>query len=209
MKRGRPRADVRPGDDVGGRHWGPTSWSGRFTLGVALWLIPVAVVWVTLTPFYNDFLRTSAENLVRLFESPGATRLLEHDEHHFIVTRTDVPAAKSRFGSVRTTDVHFPLVMLGAFFLAVPGIRWRKRLENLGWAALISIFFHIISLLFWVHFIYATQNDAWSAEHYATWQMNFWGLGKHLLDLPFKFAMPLLLWSAFYLGELLRAARKM
>ncbi len=186
----------------------PTSWSGRFTLGVALWLIPVAIVWTMLTPLYNAFLTTAAENLVRLTESPKATRLLEHDQHHFIVTRTDVPAIRNRFGSVRITDVHFPLVMLGAFFLAVPGIPWRKRLENLGWAALISIFFHIISLLFWVHFIYATQNEAWSAEHYSSWQMNFWGLGKHLLDLPFKFSMPLLLWAGFYLGELLRASRK-
>ena len=184
----------------------PTSWSGRFALGVALWLIPMAVVWSLLTPSYNLFLTTSAENLVRLFESPDATRLLAHDEHHFIVTRTDVATTKSRFGSVRVTDVHFPLIMLGAFFLAVPGIPWRQRLENLGWAGLVSIFFHIVSLLFWVHFIYATQNQEWSAEHYAPWQMNFWGLGKHLLDLPFKFAMPLLLWAAFYLRELLRAS---
>lgn len=185
----------------------PTSWSGRFALGVALWLIPVAIVWTMLTPFYNSFLTTSAENLVRLTESPRATRLLKHDNHHFIVTRTDVSEAKSMFGSVRTTDVHFPLIMLGAFFLAVPAVPWRKRLENLGWASLMSIFFHIFSLLFWVHFIYATQHDVWSAEHYSPWQINFWGLGKHLLDLPFKFAMPFLLWAGFYLGEMLRAAR--
>ncbi len=183
----------------------PTSWSGRFTLGAALWLIPVALLWAMLTPFYNAFLTTSAENLVRLTESPKVTRLLEHDQHHFIITRTDVPTTKGWLESVRTTDVHFPLVMLGAFFLAVPGIAWRKRLENLGWATLISIFFHIFSLLFWVKFIYATQLGDWSAENYSTWQMNFWGLSKHLLDLPFKFAMPLLLWSAFYLRELLPA----
>ncbi len=185
----------------------PTSWSGRFILGVALWLVPAAIVWTTLTPFYNSFLKTSAENLIRLTESPRATRLLVHDKHHFLITRTDEPEAKSLFGSVRTTDVHFPLIMLGAFFLAVPGIPWRKRLENLGWAVLMSIFFHIISLLFWVHFIYATQHNVWSVEHYAPWQINFWGLGKHLLDLPFKFAMPLLLWAMFYLDELVRASR--
>ena len=171
-------------------------------------MIPVAIVWTILTPFYNTFLTTSAENLVRLLESPNATRLLEHDDHHFIVTRTDVPATTSRFGSVRVTDVHFPLVMLGAFFLTVPGVPWRKRLENLGWAVLISIFFHIISLLFWVHFNYATHASGWGAEHYSSLQINFWGLGKHLLDLPFKFSMPLLLWAAFYLSELLKASRR-
>ncbi len=84
----------------------------------------------------------------------------------------------------------------------MPRIRWRRRFENLGWAALISIVFNVVSLLFWVKFIYATQLGEWSAEHYDAWQVNFWGLGKHLLDLPFKLAMPLLLWAAFYLGEL-------
>ncbi len=184
----------------------PTSWNGRFALGVALWLIPIAIVWTTLTPLYNAFLTTSAENLVRLTERPGVTRLLGHDSHHFVVTRTDLPATRGRFGSVRVTDVHFPLVMLGALFLAVPGIPWRQRLENLGWGLLISICFHIVSLLFWVKFLYATQNNSWGTETYSTWQINFWALGKHLLDLPFKFAMPLLLWSAFYLGELLPAS---
>ncbi len=180
----------------------PKSWSGRFALGVTLWLIPAAVVWATLTPLYNVFLTTSAENLVRLTESPGVTRLLKHDRHHLVVTRTDLPSPRGWLESVRTTDVHFPLIMLGAFFLGVPGIPWRRRLENLGWGVLISICFHIISLLFWVKFIYATQLGDWSAEHYGPWWINCWGLGKHLLDLPFKLAMPLLLWSAFYLGRL-------
>lgn len=179
------------------------SWSTRFVLGIALWLIPVAAVWYFLTPIYNVFLKTAAENLVRLTESPDATRLLEHDKHHFLITRTDFATAKGSLGSVRTTDVHFPLVMLGALFLAVPGIAWRKRLENLGWAALISVFFHIISLLFWVKFTYTTQLGEWSADNYNAFQINFWGLGKHLLDLPFKFSMPLLLWAGFYLKEIL------
>ncbi len=187
--------------------WKPTSWSGRFTLGVALWLLPVAAVWALLTPVYNKFLTTSAENLVRLTESPSVTRLLEHDEHHLLITRIDLPTTRGWLDSVRTTDVHFPLIMLGAFFLAVPGVPWRQRLENLGWALLISVCFHIVSLLFWVKFVYATQLGSWSLEHYGTWQRNFWGLGKHLLDLPFKFSLPLLLWTGFYLREMLPRPR--
>ena len=182
------------------------SWSTRFVLGVVLWMIPAAAVWYLLTPFYNSFLTTAAENLVRLTESPAVTRLLEHDEHHLVITRTDFSTAKGWLDSVRTTDVHFPLVMLGAFFMAVPGIRWRQRVENLGWAVLISIFFHIFSLLFWVKFVYTTQLGDWSAENFNTFQVNFWGLGKHLIDLPFKFAMPLLLWAGFYLKEILPKA---
>ncbi len=179
------------------------SWTWRFLGGILLWLVPVSGLWFFATPIYNMFLTTSAENLVRLTESPRVTRLLEHDKHHLVITRTDFATAKGFLDSVRTTDIHFPAIMLGAFFLGVPGVPWKKRLENLGWAALISVFFHIFSLFFWVKFVYATQLGAWSAEHYTTFWQNFWGLGKHLLDLPFKLAMPLLLWAGFYLNKLL------
>ncbi len=180
-----------------------SAWSQRFIRGVLLWLLPIAVVWVLLTPIYNPFLTKATENLVRLFESPEVTRLLVHDEHHFVITRTDFPTSRGWLYSVRTTDVHFPLIMLGAFFLGVPGVSWRTRLENLGWAALVSVFFHILSLFFWVQFAYSTQLQEWSAENYSTFEANFWGLGKHLIDLPFKFSLPLLLWSIFYLRFLL------
>jgi hypothetical protein len=182
---------------------GRSHWPRRFTLGVILWLLPVALVWTLITPFYNLFLATSAENLVRLSESPAVTRLTVFDRHHFVIRRTDFPPTKNPVSSVRTTDTHFPLVILGAFFLAVPGVPWRTRLENLGWALLVAIFFHIFSLFSWVKFTYATQLGEWSATHYSVWQINFWGLLKHLLDLPFKLALPLLLWAVFYLRLLL------
>ena len=62
--------------------------------------------------------------------------------------------------------------------------------------------------MFWVKFVYATQLGSWSAANYGPWQQNFWGLGKHLLDLPFKFSLPLLLWAGFYLRQLLPGGEK-
>ncbi len=190
-----------PGTSKGSKS--PT-WSLRFVRGVVLWLLPVAALWLVLTPLYNAFLTVSTENLVRLTESPKVTRLLAHeDDHHFLISRTDIPSSRGWLKSVRITDTHFPSIMMWAFFLAVPGVRWRKKLENLGWATLISIFFHIISLFFWVKFVYTTQLGDWSTQHYSSWQINFWGMSKHLLDLPFKFAMPLLLWAGFYIRLML------
>lgn len=180
-----------------------SKWSLRFVRGVLLWMIPAVIVWLVVTPFYNAFLTTATENLVRLTEDPAVTRLLLHeDQHHFLVTRTDLPSSRGWLHSVRITDTHFPLLMLWAFFLAVPEVRWRKRLENLGWATLIAIFFHIVSLFCWVKFIYATQLGSWSAEAYNTFEINFWGMAKHLLDLPFKLALPLVVWAAFYFRHL-------
>jgi hypothetical protein len=177
------------------------SWSLLFIRNVLLWLLPVTVLWTVAAPVYNRFLLGSAQNLVRLTENPDVTDLLRKDAHFAYVARRDFPPAKSLVHSFRVTDVHFHLLMLGALFLAVPGIPWQRRLANLGWAFLITIFFDIILICFYVKFTYATQLGAWSLAHYGPFARNFWGLGKHLLDLPFKFSLPFLLWAAFYLRD--------
>lgn len=180
-------------------------WATRLLRGALLWLVPVALVWIFVTPVYNAFLTRAAENLTRLFEDPAATRLVTQGRDHFVITRTDTPTADGGvLGSVRVTDTHFPLVLMSVLFLAVPGASLRRRLEGLGWALLISAFFHIFSLFLWVQFTYATQLGEWSLERYGPVARNGWGLAKHLADLPFKFGVPLALWAFFFLGDLLR-----
>ncbi|MEO1083535.1 MAG: hypothetical protein AAFY88_04775 [Acidobacteriota bacterium] len=177
-----------------------SQWANRFVRNILLWIVPVAAVWLVVTPIYNPFLTKATENLVRLFEDPASTRLVEKETHHFIITRTDLPSRA--LSSVRVTDAHFPLILTGVLFLAVPGLTLRRRLENLGWATLVSVFFHILLLFLWVQFTYATQLGRFSAENYTPFAREAWGLAKHLADLPFKFSLPLVLWSIFYLREL-------
>ena len=51
------------------------SWASRFLRNLLLWAVPVTLVWILLTPYYNRFLTVSAERLLRLTESPAATGL--------------------------------------------------------------------------------------------------------------------------------------
>ena len=185
----------------------PKSWGLLFIRNVLLWLVPVALLWTLFAPVYNRFLLGSAENLVRWTESPNVTALPRKDAHFAFIQRLDFPPSRSLVHSFRVTDVHFHLVMLGVLFLAVPRISWKRRLENLGWALLITVFFDIFVIFLLVKFTYATQLGAWSAAHYGSFAQNFWGLGKHLFDLPFKLTLPFLLWAVFYLRELLPALR--
>lgn len=179
------------------------SWGSLLIRNALLWLVPVALLWVLLTPFYNRFLLGSAENLAHWTESPDVTNLLRKDDHFAYIARLDFPPSRSLVHSFRVTDVHFHLVMLGTLFLAVPAVPWRRRLENLGWAVLITVFFDILLIFFYVKSTYATQLGDWSLAHYGAFSRNFWGLGKHLLDLPFKFALPFVLWAAFYLRDMM------
>ena len=185
----------------------PRNWALLFVRNALLWVLPVALFWLATTPFYNRFLLGSAENLVQLTESPNVTNLLRRDTHFAYVSRRDFPPAKSLVHSFRVTDVHFHLVMLSILFLAVPRVAWRRRLENLGWAALITVFFDIFLIFLYVKFVYATRLGDWSLAHYGAFARNFWGLGKHMFDLPFKLALPLLLWAGFYLQDLLAEIR--
>jgi hypothetical protein len=181
------------------------SWATLLIRNILLAIVPVWLVWSLLTPVYNRFLLVSARNLLQLTESPNVTELPRRDTHYAYVQRRDFPPAKSLVRSFRVTDLHFHFVLLGALFLAVPGIPWRQRVANFGWAALITVFFDIFLLFFYVKFVYATQLGPWSAAHYGPFAQNFWGLGKHLLDLPFKLALPLFLWAGFYIRQLLDA----
>lgn len=181
----------------------------RFIRNLLLSIVPVAVVWLLITPFYNRFLAASAQNLLHLVESPNVTELVsapQGDGYYFIL-RNDFPPAKRRVYSLRVTDIHFHLLLLAVLFLAVPRVPWRQRLGNLGWALLVAVFFHILLVFFWVKFAYATQLGSWSLANYGAFARNFYGLGKHLLDLPFKLAFPLALWAAFYYRQLLPADR--
>lgn len=172
----------------------------RFVRNLALAVVPVVLVWLAITPFYNRFLTYAGANLVRWTESPNVTTLTPalEDRHFAWIDRGDFPPARRRVGSLRLTDLHFPLVLLGTLFLAVPDVPWRGRAANLGWALLVLVFFHLALVLFQVKFVYATQLGDWSVEHYGAFGRNFWGLGKHLLDLPIKLALPLALWAGFY-----------
>jgi len=171
-----------------------------------LWMIPVALVWLALTPIYDRFLEVAGQNLLHLLlESPNVTRLVPKDTHFALIVRNDFPPSKDVVSSFRVTDLHFPVILLAALFLGTPGPTWRKRLADLGTALVITAFFHIALVVFWVQFTYATQLGAWSAEHYGAVARNVWGLGKHVLDLPIKLAFPLILWAAFYLDRLLPA----
>lgn len=182
-------------------------WLSRFVRNVLLLVVPVTLVWLALTPLYNPFLTAATERLVHFTESPDVTRL-HYLDHFAQIVRLDLGAEKGYLYRIRVTDLHFNLILTGALFLATPGIAAKRRFENLGWAALASVFFHLLLFFFFVKFVYATQLGSWSATHYGTFGQNFWGLGKHLLDLPFKFALPLILWTGFYVHDLLARLRR-
>jgi hypothetical protein len=183
------------------------SWAGRLIRNILLWIVPVWLIWMALTPLYNRFLATAGENLLLMAESPNITDLLVQGPHTAHIQRRDFPPSRSLVGTIRVTDLHFHLVLLATLFLAVPGVPWRERLSNLAWAVLIAVLFHLLLLFFWVKFVYATQLGSWSVTHYGPMARNLFGLGKHLLDLPFKLSLPLVLWAAFYIGRMLEELR--
>jgi len=181
-----------------------SAWSLRFIRNILLWLLPALGLWLLLTPYYNVFVLTASENLLHLTESPNATKFLRINNDDAEIQRLDFPPSRQRLHpGFRVSDFHFHFILLLALFLGVPDVPWRKRLENFAIAAIASAFFHILLGFFQAKFTYATQLGNWSLEHYGAFARNFYGLGKHLLDLPVKLAWPFALWAGFYLGMVL------
>src|SRR6185295_9496619 len=108
------------------------SWALLFIRNCLLWLLPAALLWALMTPFYNRFLLASGENLVHLTESPNVTDLLRRDDHFAYISRRDFPPSRSLVHSFRVTDLHFHLVMLVTLFLPAPRLPCRRRLGPLG-----------------------------------------------------------------------------
>jgi len=183
----------------------PRRWTALLIRNTLLWMVPVAALWWLATPVYNRVLLRSAGGILYLVEHPAVTDLLAKGDHDAYVVRRDFPPAHSLVYPFRVSDVHFHLLLLGALFLAVPAIPWRERLGNLAAAVVVTIAYDVLLVVFIVESAYAAHLGAWSLAHYGAFARNFYGLGKHLLDLPFKLALPLLLWCAFYLPRL-RAA---
>ncbi len=174
----------------------------RLARNALLWILPMAILWVALTPFYNRILASSGEALLRLVESPNATRLYVRDRQVLRVTRADVGGGQTALGETRLSDFHFNWILLATLFLATPGVAPRRRARTLAWSAGALVSFHLLLVMFYVESLYANGLGDWSLRHYGALARNFWGLGKHLLDLPFKFALPFALWAGFNLALL-------
>jgi hypothetical protein len=181
-------------------------WAWLLIRNTLLWLVPVTILWVLATPIYNRQLLHIAGGILHLIERPAVTDLLPKGDDDAYIVRRDFPPARALVYPFRVSDLHFHLILLAALFLGVPAIPWRERLGNLAIAAVITVGYDILLVIFIVKFAYATQLGAWSLANYGAFTRNFFGLGKHLLDLPFKLALPLLLWCVFYLPTLRQAA---
>ncbi len=181
-------------------HAAPRALAPRLIRNVLLWLLPVWSLWALATPAYNRFLLAAGANLLHLGERPPVTVFHLSGAHDATIERRDFPPGRTLVGpGLRVTDLHFHFVLLGTLFLAVPGAPLRRRLENLGWAALATVSFDIALVFLYVKFIYATQLGSWSLAHYGPLSRNLYGLAKHLLDLPGKLALPVAIWAGFYL----------
>ena len=178
------------------------AWALRLARNLVITAPIAMMLWLLVSPFLSLFVVKAAERVTRLAERPSVTRIELSKGEDALISRADTRAGGRLPYGVRVTDIHFPLVLLIAIFLATPDVSAGERFANLGYALLIIMFFFIIDLFFWVKFAYATQLGAWSAAHYGPFARNFWGLGKHVLDLPVKLALPFAMWAAFYLREL-------
>lgn len=178
-----------------------SDWFGRLVRGLTLWLPATFAVWWLLVPLYNPFVAEAGESLARLTEQPSVTTVQMRDRHYALVDRVDAPSRSLPY-AVRLTDIHYPTVLFAALCLAVPGAPWKRRLGALGTGLVFLAVFHVVDFFFWIEFVYATQLGSWSLQQFGPWARNAYGLGKHVLDLPVKLGLPLMLWVVSFWPEI-------
>ena len=183
----------------------PARWTTLFARNL-LWALPVTVlVWVLITPLYNRFLVVSAESFVRMTEHPAQTHLDLREGEFAVASRRDFGTRAHDVTRGRVTDTHFNVLLLGAMFLAVPRITLCNASKSVLGAADRDVLPHPLALAAGqVHLRHS--NGRLQPAHFGPFARNAYGLLTQLMDLPFKFALPLILWTAFYLRRVPRAA---
>lgn len=164
---------------------------------LCLWLVPIYLLWIALTPLYDRVLLRAAERCLHAIERPDVTDLFARGPDAWVLRR-DFPPTRSQVHVFRISDIHFHILLTAALFLAVPGVAWVDRLRRLTSAVLLTVLYDLTLCTVLVEAFYATGLGPWSLRHYGLLSRNLLGLSRHLLDLPVKLALPFLLWISFY-----------
>jgi hypothetical protein len=133
--------------------------------------------------------------LIRLFESPGVTRL-RAEKREVIVDREDFPPSSPRPG-IPAQDLDFNVAILIALFATARRPFADRSLRKIGAGLAILWATHVVALIFAVESLYATELGPWSADHYGALARNVWATGHHFYRIAGMFAIPFVLWWAF------------
>lgn len=153
------------------------------------------VAWILLRPALDITTCGLAQILIRAYEHPRVTRLVE-SEHRAEVRRADY-RADTAIPTIALTEIHFNTVVLLALFLSLRHPLSKVQLERLsiGWAILFLN--HVFNLIIHVKFIYASGLGAWSQQNYSELSRNVYGFLQIFTDLPLRFALPFAIWVGF------------
>jgi len=154
-----------------------------------------AALWFGAAEPYHRTLAAPAEALIRIFESPGVTRL-RADKREVIVEREDFPPSSPRPG-IPAQDLDFNVAILTALFATARRPFADRSLRKIAAALALLWATHVVALIFSVESVYATELGPWSAAHYGTLARNFWATGHHFYRIAGMFAIPFVLWWAF------------
>ncbi len=153
-----------------------------------------AALWLSLAQPYHAALAAPAQFLIRIFESPAATRLSASGKE-VVVDRSDFPPASPRPG-IPASDLDFNIALLLALFASAPRPLSDRGMLRLLLACCILYASHVAALVFTVESLFALDLGEWSRAHYGAAARNFWTTGAHFYRIAGMFALPFVLWWA-------------
>jgi hypothetical protein len=163
------------------------------TRGLAGFAAALALWWAA-TPGYDGLLAGVAERVLRLLESPAATRL-SAEGRRIVVDRSDFPSDSPR-PALPADNLTFNVILFGTLAATTRGLFSDRGVKRLAISAGILATGHVASLVSAVKSLYATQLGEWSAAHYGTLSRNLWASAAHFDRFVGSFALAFLLWWA-------------
>lgn len=153
-------------------------------------LIVATLVWLPVSPWYNQLLARTSQPLLRIDPRFRDARLTAHGE------QVAVTSAGAKFppANVPASQLTYNIVLLVALFASNPRPLRDRNVVPFVLSLFIVVASHPFSAVMSIESTYAVQFGAWSQQHYSDITANIWLTAEMFCRLIGMFALVFACW---------------
>ena len=155
-------------------------------------LIVAAVVWLYLTPAYNQVLATAANGLLKLDRRFAEAHVIASDRLIKVVRATrlsEFPAA-----DIPADQLTFNIILLVALFASNRAPLRDRNVVAFLLSTIVVLALHPLAVVLSIEATYARRMGAWSEAHYNTFAAYAWSYGETFWRLIGMFGVVFICW---------------
>ena len=171
-----------------------------FLIRLVFFFLLFYTLWYFLSPVYNHILAPVSVRILKLSEIGGQhiTNSMEvHKKHiflHHVASETNPELAVR----IKTSGVHFDMVLLFALIWAVPHVKLKRRMKIFLLGCAIVFVLHLFKIFVFVKYDYAQHIEVDGLAYWSPFQQKVYCYLNDFILLIVNQIFPVLIWSLLY-----------